>query len=327
MTTTVQPPPLLRLTLLGAGIVIIAAGLHRAAATVNIVLVSFLLAMTMYPISHLLCRRGMKRGQAVAVTVVVVLVGGILLIAALAASLTRMADKLPTYEAGLTALLGDVSARLAARGIVVSDVLQPDPEQVVGFVGGLARGALSGLGYGFLTLILVALILAEMPMRPLGDDLDPGSLAARWDAVAERVRRFVGLQGLIGAVQAVVNLLVMIAIGTDFPVVWAVLFFLLCFVPFGFIVALVPPVVLTLLEHGPGRGVVLLVILFAANIVADNVVKPKVMGQGLGISPLVIILGFMFWAYVLGPMGAILAIPLTIALHETLPLLTRREAA
>jgi len=76
VTTTVPLPPLLRVTLLGAGIVIIAAGLHGAAASVNIVLVSFLLAMTMYPISFFLCRRGMKRGLAVMVTVAIVLVGG-----------------------------------------------------------------------------------------------------------------------------------------------------------------------------------------------------------------------------------------------------------
>lgn len=327
MTTTVQIPPLLRVTLLGAGIVIIAAGLRAAAGSVNIVLVSFLLAMTMYPIAHLLCRRGMTRGAAVAVTVVVVLVGGVLMISALAASLTRMSDKLPAYEANLHTVLGDVSERLAARGIVVSDVLKPDPEQLVAIVGGLARGALNGLGYAFLTLILVALILAEMPMRPLADGTSPGSLAARWDAVAVRVRRFVGLQGLIGAVQAAVSGLVMIALGTDFPVVWAVLLFLLCFVPFGFLVAIVPPVAVTLLEHGVGRAVALLAVLFIANIIADNVVKPKIMGEGLGISPLVIIIGFIFWAYVLGPMGAILAIPLTIALHETLPILTRPEAA
>jgi len=162
-------------------------------------------------------------------------------------------------------------------------------------------------------------------MRPLTDDTAPGSLAARWDTVAARVRRFVGLQGLLGAVQAAINAVVMIAVGTDFPIVWAVLFFLLNFVPFGFLVAIVPPVLLTLLEHGVTRAVVLLVILFVANIVADNVVKPKMMGEGLGISPLTIVLAFMFWAYVLGPMGAILAIPLTLTLHETLPVLTRAE--
>jgi len=327
VTTTVQLPPLLRVTLLGAGIVIIAAGLHRAAASVNLVLVAFLLAMTMYPISFLLRRRGMSRGAAVLVTVVIVLAGGILLIAGLAASLSRMADKLPAYQERLTTLLGDVTERLAARGIAVSDVLKPDPEQVVAFVGRLARGALSGLGYGFLTLILVALTLLEMPMHRADEAAAPDSFAARWDEVAARVRRFVGIQGLLGAVQAAFNCVVMLALGTDFPIVWGVLFFLLNFVPFGFLLALIPPVVVTLLEHGVSRSVVLFVILFVANLIADNVVKPKVMGEGLGISPLVIVLGFLFWAYVLGPMGAILAIPLTIALHYTIPLLTREPAA
>ncbi len=78
---------------------------------------------------------------------------------------------------------------------------------------------------------------------------------------------------------------------------------------------------LTLLEHGVARAVALLVILVVVNLIADNVVKPRVMGEGLGMSALEVVLSFMFWALVLGPMGAVLAIPLTIAIHKTLPIL------
>jgi predicted PurR-regulated permease PerM len=130
------------------------------------------------------------------------------------------------------------------------------------------------------------------------------------------------LTGTIGGVQAAVALVAMLALGTDFPAVWAVLLFLLNFVPLGFALGTIPPLALTALEHGGVRAIVLFAVLFVANLISDNVVKPKVMGQGLGLSPLVIVLAFMFWAYVLGPMGAVLAIPLTIAIHKTLPVLT-----
>jgi AI-2 transport protein TqsA len=321
MSTSSPLSPLLRAVLLGAGLVIMAAGMRAAAATVNLVLVSFLLAMTIYPIVHLLTQRGMKRGLAVLLTVLAVLVGGVLLTTALAASLSRMSEKLPVYQTALSGLLEKVESVLAARGIDLDAALKPDPARIVQFVGGLVRGALGALGYGTLVLILVALILLEMPLSR-HDNVAGTSVQDRFAEVASSVRRFVGLTGIIGGVQAGVALVTMFAIGTDFPIVWAVLLFLLNFVPFGFALGLLVPLALTLLERGIVQAVVLFVVCFVANLIADNVVKPKVMGQGLGLSPLLIIIAFMFWAYVLGPMGAVLAIPLTITIDKTLPLFT-----
>jgi AI-2 transport protein TqsA len=321
MNTSSPLSPLLRAVLLGAGLVILAAGMRAAAATVNLVLVSFLLAMTFYPIVHLLTQRGMKRGLAVLLTVLAVLVGGLLLTTVLAASLSRMSEKLPVYQTALSGLLEKVQGGLAARGFDLDAALRPNPARIVQFVGGLVRGALGALGYGTLVLILVALILLEMPLSR-HDNVAGTSMQDRFADVAVSVRRFVGLTGIIGGVQAGLALVTMFAIGTDFPIVWAVLLFFLNFVPFGFAIGLLVPLALTLLERGAVQAIVLFVVCFVANLIADNVVKPKVMGQGLGLSPLLIIIAFMFWAYVLGPMGAVLAIPLTIVIDKTLPLFT-----
>jgi AI-2 transport protein TqsA len=257
----------------------------------------------------------------VLLTVLAVLVGGLLLTTALAASLSRMSEKLPVYQTALSGLLAKVEGILAARGIDLDAALRPDPARIVQFVGGLVRGALGALGYGTLVLILVALILLEMPLSR-HDKVAGTSMQDRFADVASSVRRFVGLTGIIGGVQAGIALVTMFAVGTDCPIVWGVLLFFLNFVPFGFALGLVPPLLLTLLERGVVQMVVLFVVAFVANLISDNVVKPKVMGQGLGLSPLLIIIAFMFWAYVLGPMGAVLAIPLTIAIDKTLPLLT-----
>jgi predicted PurR-regulated permease PerM len=169
-------------------------------------------------------------------------------------------------------------------------------------------------------------MLIEMPFRRKGDQ-PADSLNERLDDVAISVRRFVGLTGMIGAVQAALNLIAMLLLGTDFPVVWAVLFFLLNFVPFGFLVGLIPPLLVTLLESGPTQAGILLGVLFVLNLIADNVVKPKIMGEGLGLSPAIIVVSLMVWAYILGAMGAILAVPLTIAISRMLPHFMQEETA
>jgi predicted PurR-regulated permease PerM len=135
------------------------------------------------------------------------------------------------------------------------------------------------------------------------------------------VRRFVGLNGMIGAVIAVIDLGIMAMLGTDGAVLWAVICFLFAFVPFGFMLSMIPPFILTMLEHGAGRALLLFGLFFAVNFIGDNVIKPKIMGEGLGLSPLLIVISLLVWGAVLGPMGALLAIPLTIAVKEILPIL------
>jgi len=316
--TATALPSLHRNVLLAAGLVVIAAGMHAAAATVNLVLVSLLLAFSAAPLTVMLQRRGLKHGTAVLLTVVGTVVGGFVLLSTLTVALQGMQEKLPAYQTALTQLLSGVDATLTARGINVHAMLKPDPERIMAIAQVVVRGALQALGYGLFALILVALILVELPARP-DDYLPTGTARDQFEAVGARVRQFVGLTGLIGAGQAAVNLVIMLAVGTDFALVWGVCFFLLSFVPFGFAIGMIPPLVVTLLGHGVSRAVILVVVLLVANVISDNVIKPKMMGEGLGLSPLVIVLSLMLWSLILGPVGALLAVPLTIAITMVVP--------
>jgi len=316
-----QGPSLLRFVLLGAGIAIIAAAMQAAASVVNLIFLSVLLAATLYPVPVYLTSKGMPRGAAIGLSALMAVLGGIGLILVLAKSLSGLSANLPAYQSSLSGLIDNVTAKLAARGVAVEEGLKPDPARIMAAVGGLARGALSGLGYGLFCLVLVVLFLIELPIIK-SENAGPGSLRNRLDESMRLVRRYVGLNGLIGAVIALVNFGIMLLLGTDSPALWAVIAFLFAFVPFGFLISLIPPFIVTLLEQGPGRAGLLFLLFFVVNFAGDNVIKPKVMGGGLGLSPLVIILSLLIWGVVLGPMGALLAIPLTITLKQVLPIFT-----
>jgi predicted PurR-regulated permease PerM len=108
-------------------------------------------------------------------------------------------------------------------------------------------------------------------------------------------------------------------VGTELALVWAVLAFVLNFVPnVGIILSLVPPAILTLLEHGWRRTLVILAGYLILNFVVDNLVKPRFLQSGLDVPPLLGLLSLVVWSYLLGPPGALLAIPLTIALRRIL---------
>ena len=319
-------PPLHRLVLLVAGFVLIAAGLRAAASPVNLVLLSMLIAATIYPMPSALTKRGWSRQTAVLVTLLGVVIGGIGLLLVLAASLRRLSANMPLYQEAFTGLVTRVNAALAARGIEASGTLSPDPQRVIAAAAGFVGGALQALGYGLFTLILVTFFLLSMPLVASGD-AKKGSLDHRLHDVITSVRSFVGIQGILGGVQCVGVLLAMLLVGTDAPAVWTVLTFLLAFVPFGGLIAAIPPTLLTLLEGGAVRAAVVFGTFVVVNLVADNILKPKFMGSGLGLSPLLIILALMLWSLILGPMGALLAVPLTIALMKIAPILLEEPAS
>jgi len=230
------------------------------------------------------------------------------------------------YQASLSGLVDGITQKLAARGVEVNEALKPNPARIMGVVGSLAGAALNLVGVALFALVLIALFLIELPLFK-SDDSRPGSLRSRLDSAMTLVRRFVGLNGLFGAGIAVIDLVIMMAVGTDAAVLWAVIAFLFAFVPFGFILSAIPPFLITLLEFGPSRAFLMFGLFFVVNFIGDNVVKPKLMGSGLGLSPLVIVLALLGWGVVLGPMGALLAIPLTLTVKELLPIFIGERAA
>ncbi len=321
-TMTIERPSLLlRLVVLGAGLAIIAAALKAAAPVVNLVLLSLLLAATLSPVPIFLTRRGIGRGAAIGLTALLVLLGGAALVMVLTNSLGRLSQNLPVYQASLSGLVDAVTQKLAARGVEVNEALKPNPTRIMGVVGNLLGAALNLVGVGLFALVLIVLFLIELPLFK-SDDSRPGSLRSRLDSAMLMVRRFVGLNGLFGAGIAVIDLIIMLAFGTDAAALWAVIAFLFAFVPFGFILSAIPPVILTMLESGVSRALIMFGLFFVVNFIGDNVVKPKLMGSGLGLSPLLIVLALLGWGVVLGPMGALLAIPLTLTVKELLPIFT-----
>lgn len=322
MTDLERTDPLLRTVLLGAGLVVIAAGLRAAAPIVTAILLAALLALTLLPLKSALTRRGVGTGTAVLIILSTVVVGGALLVAAVASAISDFTANAPQYERQLAQLMTDVEGRLASRGIDVT-ALAPSASTVVGIAQAVVSGVLAALGWSLLGLVLIALLMVELPL-PEARRMKDLELQARLADIYGVVQRYMMLNGAVAGGAALANLLVMWVAGTDHAVLWAVVGFLLAFVPFGFLVSAIPPVALTALESGGGWAAAVFVAFVVINSVADNVIKPKFMGEGFGIPFSVIALAFLGWGFILGAFGALLAVPLTLALMKAAPLLRKQ---
>ncbi len=324
---------LLPVLLAGACFVIIVAGLKTAAPIVTVVLLGLLVAQSLSNVPMWLMKRGLKPGTSVLVSILFVLAGGLLLVALFSLSTARLADRLPIYQARLTAVRDNIMTFLTGRGVDVTQIaaFQPlDPNQILAKARILLGSLASALGTSILVVLIAAVVLYEVTearVQSKGGER-PGTLAARFDEVTGQSRQFIALTGLAGLLQAGVNLVILLAAGVDAPLTWAVLFFFFNFIPgVGFAMALIPPALLALLEYGWQRALVVVVGYWLVNLIGDNVIKPRFFVKGLDISFTTIVFAVVFWSWVLGPAGAILAVPLALSLKRITALIPAQPAA
>jgi predicted PurR-regulated permease PerM len=127
------------------------------------------------------------------------------------------------------------------------------------------------------------------------------------------VNHYTALKTVISIVTGVAAALWVWIMGVDFPIIWGVLAFLLNYVPnLGSIVAAIPPVLLGFVQYGWGTAFLVAAGYTVINLVVGNIIEPRFMGHGLGLSTLVVFLSLVFWGWLFGPVGMLLSVPLTM---------------
>jgi predicted PurR-regulated permease PerM len=237
------------------------------------------------------------------------------------ASLLQLQGKLPGYQPRIEAIQEMIRAKLSnlpfeTRGLFTSEILQPG--SIVGYGLTTIRRITETAGNIVLLMLLMAFMMLEAMRFPakLRRALGSRSEAVeRMNRFGESIRSYVVINAIFGLIAAVLNTALLLALGVDFAVLWGVLSFLLSFVPnIGFMIALVPPALIALVEHGFTRPIIVVVAYTLINFVVDNVIKPRFVGAKVDLSPLIVVVSLIFWGWLLGPMGALVAVPLTIGL-------------
>ena len=313
--------PALRFLIAGACLVIIVQGLREAAAVINPLLLVMLLVPTVDPLQQWLIRRGFKHGGATAITLVALVLLTVGIVVFVGTSVAGLAQSLPEYEPRLIALRDSIVGMLQARGIDTARIQAAnvlDPSRLLGIATGVLGAVGGALGSTLIVILLIAFVLPlliqrESEEQKLRDEQELAGLAVYFPAV----RKYVSITSIVGAANAAIIAVLLLALGIDFALTWALLFFLLSFVPaVGFIISMAPPMLLALLEFGWIRAIIVAVVYIVSNFVADNVIKPRFMSQGLDMPPLLVIVALLFWSWVLGPIGAIVAVPLTMVIRR-----------
>ncbi|MEP6590104.1 MAG: AI-2E family transporter [Gemmatimonadota bacterium] len=316
-------PPILRVLIALACLVVILAGVKAVTPTLTPFLIALLLAQVLSPLMLWLMRRGMPRGLAVTFTMTVVFVVGAIVVAMVGASVTELSHRLPEYGQRLSGLRDSLFVVLQRLGFDTSgytSVGALDPSSIIGPAAAVVRTVLSELGHSFFVLLITALLLIELAVlfRALAmADRSTRSPLVRFGEISADLQKYIGITALIGLIGAVLYTVLLVAAGVPFVATWVVLYFLLGFIPaIGGVIAIIPVLLITILEHGLQRALILLIVFVVFNFLLGDVLKPRIMQQGFEISIVTVFFSLVFWNWLLGPIGMVLAIPLTITLRK-----------
>jgi len=309
-----------------AALVVIAAGIKAAQA----LMVPFLLSVFVATIAStpLLWLERHRVPKVFAIILVIsTLMAALLAVGALfTQSLGQFTELLPAYQQRLEtlfqALLDWVVAQGLPRPADYTEVF--DPGTALQLAGNTLRGLGGVLSNGFLILLTVIFVLAEAStIRPklVAALQNPHRDLPHFERFATTLNRYMAIKASTSLLTGVLLGGFLAVIGVDFPFLWGLLAFFLNFVPaIGSIIAAVPPVLLALMQGDGGLGLALVtgIGFLAVNILIGNFIEPRFLGAGLGLSALVVLLSIIFWGWMLGPVGMLLAVPLTVTLKIAL---------
>jgi AI-2 transport protein TqsA len=308
-----------------ASLVLVIAGMKAISGLLSPILLSLFVVLVTSPLMQWLKAKGLPNWLAYTLVLLGVVSVGLVLILFLVVSLAQLSEALPTYrnliDAQLTALVQWLN-RIGVEGQDIENLEWFQPERLLqtlfSFVSALL-GAVSNVGFTLLIFIYMLASAANFSARLRYGLSTDQPMLRRFSYFSNSISTYLLIKSWLGALTALIQVVLMWVLGIDFAVLWGVFSFLFNFVPnVGFYISLIPPTLIALLTLGWAKALIFAVGYTLINNFFDIAIAPRYLGKGLDLSTIVTFLAVVFWAWILGPIGAFLALPLTVMVKTLL---------
>jgi predicted PurR-regulated permease PerM len=313
--------PTVRLLVSLAAFVVIVAGMRASQTLLIPFLLSLFIAVIAAAPLFYLKQKGVPSGIAMLIVISMIVIIGFLIGWMIGGSLNDFTANLPKYQQRLSGQSVRLASWLREWGVQLDQQMLKtvvNPGKAMGMAGQLISGLGNVLTQAVLILITVIFMLIEASafqtkIHAIADD--PEASLKRIEAVTSSIKRYMTIKTSTSLLTGVLISLWLWILGVDYPVLWGLLSFLFNYVPnIGSIIAAVPAVLLTLVQADLQIALWTIVGYLVVNNLVGNMIEPRFMGSGLGLSPLVVFISLVFWGWVLGPVGMFLSVPLTMTL-------------
>lgn len=301
-----------------ASIMIVLAGIKSASEIVVPFLLSLFLSIVLSPLYNFFRKKGIADWISLTLVIVLFIVLLGLVAKLIGSSAQEFSSNIDFYEQQLSVYYKGIAGYGNTLGLTLPvDELSTliNTKQIMSLTSGILQSMGSMFANGFVILFTMIFMLLESSHFTQKVNYASGSKNAsiQIEEIFSKIKEYMVLKALISLLTGFIVWVALALIGTNYAFLWAVLAFMLNFIPnIGSIIAAVPPVLLTLVQLGISSALMVTLLYALINVSVGSVVEPKVMGKGLGLSTLVVFLSLLFWGWLLGPVGMLLSIPLTI---------------
>lgn len=314
-----------------AALVIVFAGIKLAAEIVVPFLLALFIAIICSPVIKAMTQRKVPHGIAIALLFILILIVFFFLAGLINSSVQEFTRSIPQYKVLLSERINDAMAlaqKLKLPIVISREAIMEhfDPSVIMNFVSRLLLNFSGVVTNVFVLILAVIFMLLEAPtikhkLALVLSDNEHDVVAEEHhiDRILDGVISYLGVKTVISLLTGVTTWILLDVAGVQYAILWATLSFLLNYIPnIGSIIAAVPIIVQALLLNGFGVGMGVTAGIIASNIVIGNIIEPKMMGKTLGLSTLVVFFSLLFWGWLLGTVGMLLSVPLTMAFKITL---------
>lgn len=304
--------------ILFASVIIVLAGLKSAASIVIPFLLSLFIAIILSPAYNYFNKKGIPNSLSLTIVITLFIVFLASVAKLIGTSVQDFSSNIGFYEEQLYSSFHKIYEMAINMGIElpekeITSII--NPKQIMQLTSGIIQGIGSMFTNGFVILLSVIFMLLESEhfTSKIAYATKDNGVIKNIEEILSKIKRYMVLKALISLFTGFVIWIALLIVGTDYAFLWAVLAFLLNFIPnIGSIIAAVPSVLLTLIQLGSLSALMVTLIYVGVNILIGSVLEPKIMGRGLGLSTLVVFLSLIFWGWLLGIVGMLLSIPLTM---------------
>ena len=301
-----------------ASIVVVIGGIREMASLVTPLFLALFITSICYGPFLWLQKKGMPEILALITVIFGIAAVTTLIGAVLGTSIAGFAEKMPFYEEKFNLYWIDINRWFVDVGWLDGKTGLEDhinPSSIVGIAGSVFTGIGNLMSDFFLVLLVVIFMLLEISMFIKKMKLISRKSLHRMDNVMHNMNTYFGTKTITSMATGIFVAIALAIIGVDFPLLWGFLAFLLNYIPnIGSVIAAIPAVLLALVQLGVTSAIEVAVVFLIVNGVIGNIVEPKLMGKNLGLSSLIVFVSLIFWGWILGTVGMLLAVPLTMTI-------------
>ncbi len=308
--------------LVAASVVIVLAGIKMAAVIVVPFLLSLFLATILSPFYLWLKNHGLGEVFSLIIIVLLLLIIIGFMITLVGNSVQDFTQKAPIYETKLREELQAFSKILDRWGLHLPkedfmNFFQTD--SLVRYIATTLKSLGSLVTNSFMIILTVIFMLMEISQ--FGNKLKQNNSKGLLEVIeiSDKIKHYILLKALTSAATGITITIILKIFGIHYAVLWGLIAFILNFIPtIGSIIAAVPAVLMAMVQYNFGTALAIMLSYLIVNVLIGSILEPRILGRGLGLSTLVVFLSLIFWGWLLGPVGMLLSVPLTIMIKIAL---------